>query len=61
EYLSKISSFNEFNGEIGILFSELLDINNIPNMDYVSHIFLKASSILYKSNFPKLFFSLKLS
>jgi len=43
EYLSKISSFNEFNGEIGIFFSELLDINNIPNMDYVSHIFLKAN------------------
>ncbi|MBU2598140.1 MAG: DUF3367 domain-containing protein [Actinobacteria bacterium] len=43
EYLAKISSFNEFNGESSIIFSEFLDNNDIQTMDYISHIFLTAN------------------
>ena len=41
ECLAKISSFDEFNGEIGVFFSELLSDKEILNKDYISHIFLR--------------------
>ncbi|MBA7702083.1 hypothetical protein ES703_110837 [subsurface metagenome] len=41
EYLAKVSSFDEFNGESGIIFSELLNDKEILNKDYISNIFLR--------------------